>query len=811
MAFIFNPSKKFRESARLTSQPIKGKYPSNAREAFCIAKTNEDGIFQIESNKELCVFDRCYLFTDLNYVNADRQGQKSILKGLMSCLNYMNSDYKITVANEYLNLQEFLDEIFLAKHKDDYPTIDSGMRQWMKELVNRAELKNLEKVLYLTITVRAKSYDEAKSYFFGMDLNLQRLFREMNSILIPLNGKQRLRSIQKFIYFDEEKTEISFDNAYDDPMLSVIPVDIQASEKNFMVFDGNRYVSVLFAKSIGNSINSEEVIHTLTNVSYPSYLTIDVAPVDKDILKSKLNNAHMNIDKSIADENDEKVKNHRLLMGISYQKSKKKEELEDYMDQVDDHDEESVLGSMLIIVSAMSEEDLADRVDDMIRKAKDKHVTLDTYNWVQLKAFNTALPIGARLVEYMRSFFVSSLVAFQPFYAQDVMETGGALLGVNQTTNHFVIGNRKMLRSPHGIIIGPTGTGKSFFVKLTEIVQSLLFTDDDVICIDPQNELEAVSATFHGTYLDFSPQSQIYVNAMEVPVAVFKGSQKDKNQFVAAVKGWANSFCEAAMRGIVYTSDHQSAVSKCVRGIYEEFFASPVMPAQPTLKTLRERLAALEQETDNEFDRQGIHQLFNALDEYTEGAYDMFAYDTNVDMSNRFIAFGLANVEEAYWEPVMITLMFFLSTRMEYNKSLQRATRFFIDETQVVTQNKASATMLLNAALTFRKFGGLCTFALQNLTHALELPELRDMFQNCGYKVFFDQGGVDKIKLAQIQEFSKKEYEELSSAGHGKCVMVWNKQVISLDARMDSNNPLYDVFNTDFHEKAQNQLLQQVE
>lgn len=98
-------------------------------------------------------------------------------------------------------------------------------------------------------------------------------------------------------------------------------------------------------------------------------------------------------------------------------------------------------------------------------------MTLDTYNYVQLKAFNTALPTGVRMVKNMRPFYTGSLVAMQPFYSTDITEPGGFVMGVNKTTKNLVFANRKKLKSPHGCIVGPTGLGKSFFIKMTEITR----------------------------------------------------------------------------------------------------------------------------------------------------------------------------------------------------------------------------------------------------------------------------------------------------------------------------------------------------
>ena len=185
----------------------------------------------------------------------------------------------------------------------------------------------------------------------------------------------------------------------------------------------------------------------------------------------------------------------------------------------------------------------------------------------------------------------------------------------------------------------------------------------------------------------------------------------------------------------------------------------------------------------------------------------MFAHPSNVDLNNRFVVFGLHNVPEDNWEPVMISIMFFLSNRMEYNQYLQKATRLIIDEAQTVAKNRTSADIMLKAIVTYRKYGGICTLALQNLTRALENPELRDMFSNCGYKLFLDQGGVDARSLSEIQELSDIEFRHLSLEAPGSGLMVWGKKVILLDAGISRKNVLYERFSTNFHEKSREAAL----
>ena len=150
----------------------------------------------------------------------------------------------------------------------------------------------------------------------------------------------------------------------------------------------------------------------------------------------------------------------------------------------------------------------------------------------------------------------------------------------------------------------------------------------------------------------------------------------------------------------------------------------------------------------------------------------------------------------------MVTVMHNTSTRMEYNQEAQRATHFIVDETQVVSRKGTSAEQLNTAVATFRKYGGICTMAMQNITAALENKMLKELFSNCNYKCFLDQGGADANALAQIQELSQTEFNALNSEEVGKGVMVWGKKVVLFDAKISKENELYPLINTNFHEKA---------
>ena len=96
--------------------------------------------------------------------------------------------------------------------------------------------------------------------------------------------------------------------------------------------------------------------------------------------------------------------------------------------------------------------------------------------------------------------------------------------------------------------------------------------------------------------------------------------------------------------------------------------------------------------------------------------------------------------------------------------------------------------------------------ALQNLSGALENDKLRDVFSNCGYKYFLNQSGIDAGQIRSIQELSQTEYESLNEDRPGYGLLVWGNKVIKLDSVMSHDNPLYEMFSTNFHEKSKKAL-----
>ena len=785
------------------------KIPRKIKDALNICEVRKNGIFKIEPMDGMALYDQCYIFEDINYKNQDEKKKTSTLLEVMKWFKSMSTQFKITIANEQRDMEQFMEEIFCPLHGEEYPELEQGLGDWINQKLEEGT-RDIRRILYLTVTCRARSFEEAAAFFATLDTTLQFLFSTLKSRLYRMSGVERLTLLQRMLRAGEQGIaphETSLMDGTDHWKNQILPAYIDQDMDYLKI--NNRYVSILFAHDYEQTLDEEKVIHGLTDTLFPTYITLDIEPVRKRLLKDKLLSAHTNNEMSISKERDKYHSMHQYGAGTSYQLTKKKAELEDMLDQVDENDEEAVFLGMLVMVPADTLEELEQRVDTLKQIATVNGYALEPYYRRQLKALNTVLPIGGRQVNHMRSLFTSSAVAFQPFYARDLQDKNAFVYGLNRTTKHLLRGDRKKLKAPHGMIVGHSGSGKSYLIKETEIGQTLLFTDDDIIILDPNNEQEDYIKLCGGQYFDFTPQCQIYLNPFEVPDDVWMGTEVEKNKFIAQKTEYAGAFCAAAMTNILVTQVHIVHIGRAVRKVYEGYFGKKRRGRQPTWKDIRDDLKKQLEEADTQEERRMLLDIVDSLEEYTDGVYDMFAHPSNLDMHSRLIGFGLKNIPKTVWETVMVTLMHFLSMRIEHNQKELIAARLVVDEAQVLCDKGSSAEQLLYAVETYRKVGAVVTLAVQNLTRALENPELRDMFSNCPYKCFLDQGGVDAVSLAQIQELSEEEMRALEEETPGLGVMVWDSQVYLFNARMKEDNVLYEQFSTNFHEKAEQKKLQE--
>ena len=207
----------------------------------------------------MALYDRCYIFEDINYINKDEDKKASTLLELMKLLKSMKGQFKITIANEQRDMETFMKEVFSPIHGEEYPVLVSGIGAWINQKIEEG-VRDIKRTLLLTVTCRAKSFEEAGSYFATLDTSLQYIFTNLRSRMYCMSGEERLALLQQMLRaggggIPPKGVSPKQDNWKN----QILPAYIGQEEDYLKLND--RYACVLFAHDYDQTLNEERVIH----------------------------------------------------------------------------------------------------------------------------------------------------------------------------------------------------------------------------------------------------------------------------------------------------------------------------------------------------------------------------------------------------------------------------------------------------------------------------------------------------------------------------------------------------------------------
>ena len=145
--------------------------------------------------------------------------------------------------------------------------------------------------------------------------------------------------------------------------------------------DEKKYCRALFIKKYPSSL-SDRFLNEITSLPVHSITSIDVVPIPKDMTTKILQKKYLGIESDIIKQQRVRNKNNDFSSEISYNKR--------------------------------------------------NSVTIEEYYLKQREALNTALPIGVRQVETMRTMLTQSLAVLMPFNVQELNDGSGCYYGINQ-------------------------------------------------------------------------------------------------------------------------------------------------------------------------------------------------------------------------------------------------------------------------------------------------------------------------------------------------------------------------------------------
>lgn len=762
------------------------KKPKTAQEILPVKELYEDGIINV-----LGKFSKMYRFTDINFTTSAKADKIDILKKYSSFLNSIENtmSLQVTIVSRNINVDDFKKGVFL----DEKDEVLGEYNKELNEVIAGNEIDTVDNItqeFFITLTCLDGSYKEAKERFSRIETSLKTDFQSMHSKLTPINATERVKILYTFFKPSEsENFRFNFDEYKDgkkDFRDIVVPTD--------MTF--KRYGAGCFA--FRQSDDTERFGRGLVLNDYPNYLstnfvqsvcslhknlifTIDVIPIPTEEALKETTTISMSVQNNINTFMKKQREAKNVAAVLPENLKTQKEAVDDRFTDLTRREQKLFIGTVTLVHTADSKEQLDRDTHDIKAMATNFDCGFNTCTLQQSECLQSTLPLGINKIENDKELTTECVASHTPFKTQEIYQPTGIWYGKNTISGNIIMADRRTLQNGNAWILAQSGGGKSFAEKV-EIQQVLAKDLGDVVCIDPEGELNVVAREFHGSVVELRTGGDKCINALEMDKYYADGDDpvKLKADYVITV-------CSQLLGSI--TNKQRNALDKGIKKVYAEYKKHGYSEEYtPTLTNLVEALS--------KGDNISV-DLAQDLTPFTaQGSLDIFGKRTNVDLNNRFTVFDIKDLGENLWSVGMLIILDNIYNKIIRNRANGRTTYIYIDEMHLMFKERFTALYLQRLWKRIRKYNGYIVGITQDIESLLHSDISRTMISNSEIIRMLNMSQPNREVVQQLLNVSDQELEMISGSERGVGLLKFGSSIVPFNNRINPNSKVYKLFDT---------------
>ena len=753
--------------------------PKSVQDTIPIQRLWPDGLFQFGSK-----FSKTVRFSDINYAIASKEDKTSMFLGYSELLNALDtgSTTKITINNKRLNRRNFEQEILIPPQGDH---LDGGRSEYNAMLLDKVtdSSNSIVQERYVTVSAHKKTPEEARTFFDRVMNDVTTRLNHLDSHCEELDAVGRLRVLHDFYRVGEEsqfhidlrecmRTGHSFKD-------TVCPDSLEF-QKDFFIM-GNKYGRAMFLKEYASYIK-DSMINELTSLNRTMMLSIDVIPVPTDEAVREMQNRLLGVETNVTNWQRRQNSNNNFSAVVPYDLEQQRKETREMLDDLTTRDQRMMFAVVTLVHLADSKEELDSDTETLQSIARKHLCQLSTLNWQQDAGLVTALPMGLRRIDALRTLTTEALAVLMPFKAQEIRDRGGIYYGQNVISKNLIIADRKQLLNGNGFVLGVSGSGKSFTAK-REMVALALSTQDDILIIDPESEYRPLVEGLGGEVVEISATSSNHINAMDMEQGYGEGENPVvlKSEFLL-------SLCEQSVGAGKLSAKEKSIIDRCTAQCYHDYVRDGCRGKAPTLQDFH---AELLRQPEAE-----ARDVALALELFTEGSLNTFAKPTNVDTNSRITCYDIRKLGKQLLSMGMLVILDSFLNRITRNRRLGRNTWIYIDEIYLLFQHEYSANFLFTLWKRVRKYGACCTGLTQNVDDLLQSHTARTMLANSEFLVMLNQASTDRVELARLLNISDNQLSYITNVDFGRGLIKCGSAIVPFMDNFPKHTQLYQWMTT---------------
>ncbi len=755
---------------------VKVKKPKTSQDIIPIKKVYESGMCRHNGRR----YSMTYELKDMDFSSLSDDGKEDIFNSWSEVLHSLDGSgnlCKLTICNRHKNKRKILNRTLLdTNYCDGYDDL--------RFAANRLRVNDVQgdngfvQDKFITIAAYKPSDEKAENYFRRLGKDINKKLDEFDSGIKPLKAMQRM---EIFYNFFRPGRESEYNYCYDPKNARskfkdyICPDAIDFKYDHFIM--GDKVGRVMMIKALGTNIK-DDFLTRLAEIKTNLVLTADIIALTNAEARRLIDLKDDDVETDADAWSNKKAVKEGSAIRLPRQVSKDRKVIDAYIADMDDNNQKMFL-LQIVVVFLADNMDLLDEYTESIRETAAEYTSqMSTLYFQQRKGLQDALPFGIRTINNLRDCNTDTTAIMIPFNAVNIDHSSGIPYGRHEGTGQQQMVDRRLLDNGHEWILGPSGTGKSTNAKL-KIIFETLFTDGDLIILDPDGEFKPLVDAIGGQV--------IRVGVDNINICDITSDYGDDIDPIKKKSNFIISFFDAILEeGTSFSDAEKSLIDKILISLYQ-----PVLEGVYPYITLEDVYDAL-----ITYNTSVSLNLALALERHIKGSFNCFAQPTNVEYMSRIVCYDLSHLQEQEKNAGMLVVLDHIDSRLIANRAKDRITYIKIDEAHYFFEHHMSCLILENFFLRARKYGGLITAIVQNVSMVLQNKRARNMLKNAETVVMMRQVQEDADIFAEMYGLSSNQVRSLVKAEKGHGINKIGNVIYAFDGTIPEDNEILKLVDT---------------
>ncbi len=585
--------------------------------------------------------------------------------------------------------------------------------------------------------------------------------------------------LNKYKEFAEEKG-IDYSSLFISPSEYLSPFSIDFRNKNYVVVNNDTYYTFAYFPSDGYSTYVE-----------PGWLTPYI-------------NTEQGIDINIYFERDNSdFRRQKIMNSIKYSKGDLYNAKEDTIGSESAEDALNAgrylnnglrngarfyYGAVMITISGRTPEEVEKKYDIIQRMVKNQRLKIDRYRYMEEQAFFSALPFGRmNKVNFQyakRNMLESGASSMYPFTTPEFIDPQGILFGVDESSNNTPVmpnlWNNAMFTNMNVGIFGTSGGGKTVTTLTVATRLRMLQVPVILFACEKQHEYQRITEAVGGQFISLATGTQDCINIMEI---LPHDESVNDNGFS---EGESRSYLESKVESLVEWIELKTGRLSPADGTLLNIAIHETYKKEPFCIT--EDNESLIDPTDPEHKRFKkmpiLEDLYNTLNENprTRGIADVMSYyingsgktwnaQTNVDLSNKFIVFGLEGMSDEDFSVALYLAMDYVWGKIKADAKSHKAV--FFDEFWKVCKSPSAVKLATKMIRLVRAYNCSMVVATQSLDDLMKYDggtTGKTLLDNTATKMLLKTTEDNATMIGSLLHLTVEQIKRLQNQKPGQCL-----------------------------------------